>query len=166
MIAIGGLKFANISEAFDKVNMATSKKIDRSILISHLHDQFWSYEYYLAATKARNWKKNNGSAWAKILFEVIDQNRSVVNEETKEAFETNSARRLIKSYFRKTQQFCTRGFLEPEDLSQHLAMAQRLSMLFEIIEPFEEARDSNYNREMFEFYDHLHDCQLFRPCRL
>ena len=79
--------------------------------------------------------------------------------------ETNAARRLIKSYFRKTQQFCNRGFLEAEDLTQHLAMAQRLSMLFEIIEPFEEARKSDYNREMFDFYDHLHDGHLLRPGR-
>ena len=53
---------------------------------------------------------------------------------------TNAARRLIKSYFRKTQQFCSRGFLAPEDLRGHLTMAQRLEMLFEVIEPFERAR--------------------------
>ena len=145
--------------------MVIPKDYDRSVLISHLHDQFWSQEYYLAATKVRNWKNNRGSSWATDLFELVEKNGSVVDEEIREAAETNAARRLIKSYFRKTQQFCNRGFLETEDLTQHLAMAQRLSMLFEIIEPFEEARKSDYNREMFDFYDHLHDGHLFRPGR-
>ena len=119
----------------------------------------------MAATKVRNWKNNRGSSWATDLFDLIEKNGSVVDEEIREAAETNAARRLIKSYFRKTQQFCNRGFLEAEDLTQHLAMAQRLSMLFEIIEPFEEARKSDYNREMFDFYDHLHDGHLLRPGR-
>ena len=78
---------------------------------------------------------------------------------------TNAARRLIKSYFRKTQQFCSRGFLAPEDLRDHLTMAQRLEILFEIIEPFERARKADYNREMFDFYDDLHRGELERPER-
>jgi len=44
-------------------------------------------------------------------------------------------------------------------------MAQRLEMLFEIIEPFEGARKADYSREMFDFYDELHRCKLGRPGR-
>jgi hypothetical protein len=44
-------------------------------------------------------------------------------------------------------------------------MAQRLEMLFEIIEPFEGARKTDYNREMFDFYDDLHSGNLKRPAR-
>ena len=145
--------------------MATQENFDRTILISHLHDQFWSNEYYLAATRVRNWKATKGSDWAKDLFDKIEKVDSVPDEEAREALITNAARRLIKSYFRKTQQLCSRGFLELEDLSQHLAMPQRLSMLFEIIEPFEEARKNDYSREMFDFYDDLHKSQLVRPSR-
>ena len=145
--------------------MITSKDFDRSILISHLHDQFWSQEYYLAANRVRQWKATKGSGWAGDLFRQMDEIGSVLTEEMPAAFETNAARRLIKSYFRKTQQFCSRGFLERGDLSGHLAMPQRLSMLFEMIEPFEYARKPDYNREMFEFYDDLHQCQLIRPAR-
>jgi hypothetical protein len=145
--------------------MITSKDFDRSILISHLHDQFWSQEYYLAANRVRQWKATKGSGWAGDLFRQMDEIGSVLTEEVPEAFETNAARRLIKSYFRKTQQFCSRGFLERGDLSEHLTMPQRLSMLFEMIEPFEYARKPDYNREMFEFYDDLHQCQLIRPAR-
>ena len=145
--------------------MITSKDFDRSILISHLHDQFWSQEYYLAANRVRQWKATKGSGWAGDLFRQMDEIGSVLTEEVPEAFETNAARRLIKSYFRKTQQFGSRGFLERGDLSEHLAMPQRLSMLFGMIEPFEYARKPDYNREMFEFYDDLHQCQLIRPAR-
>tara|TARA_B100000586_G_C19967291_1_gene366330 strand:- start:52 stop:489 length:438 start_codon:yes stop_codon:yes gene_type:complete len=145
--------------------MATQENFDRTILISHLHDQFWSNEYYLAAIRVRNWKATKGSDWAKDLFDKIEKVDSVADEEAREALKTNAARRLIKSYFRKTQQLCSRGFLELEDLSQHLAMPQRLSMLFEIIEPFEEARKNDYSREMFDFYDDLHKSQLVRPSR-
>ena len=145
--------------------MVTQENFDRTILISHLHDQFWSNEYYLAATRVRNWKATKGSDWAKDLFDKIEKVDSVPDEEAREALKTNAARRLIKSYFRKTQQLCSRGFLELEDLSQHLAMPQRLSMLFEIIEPFEEARKNDYSREMFDFYDDLHKSQLVRPSR-
>ena len=145
--------------------MAIPKHFDRSILISHLHDQFWSQEYYLAANKLKDWKATKGTGWAKDLFRKIDEVDSDVTQEKREVLETNASRRLIKSYFRKTQQFCSRGFLERGDLSEHLAMPQRPSMLFEIIEVFEYAREPDYNREMFDFYDDLHRVQLFRPGR-
>jgi hypothetical protein len=145
--------------------MVIPKNFDRSILMSHLHDQFWSQEYYLAANRVRDWKATKGPGWAEDLFRKIDQVDSDPNQEKREALETNASRRLIKSYFRKTQQFCNRGFLERGDLSEHLAMPQRLSMLFEIIEAFEYARKPDYNREMFDFYDNLHQSQLIRPGR-
>ena len=50
-------------------------------------------------------------------------------------------------------------------IRRNVNISLRISMLFEIIEPFEEARKSDYNREMFDFYDHLHDGHLFRPGR-
>ena len=78
---------------------------ERGLLISHLHDQFWSDEYYHAAQLVRRWKEEQGADWAAALFEGAA-----------EECETQSARRLIKSYFRKTQQLCARGFLEPDDL--------------------------------------------------
>ncbi len=44
-------------------------------------------------------------------------------------------------------------------------MPQRIKTLFLIIEPFEQARDPEYNREMFDFFDELHAGQLERPAR-
>ena len=127
---------------------------ERGLLISHLHDQFWSDEYYRAAQLVRRWKEVQGADWAAALFLG-----------TGEAPETQVARRLIKSYFRKTQQLCARGFLDPDDLREHLTMPQRLRMLFEVIEPFDQARKEDYNREMFDFYDDLHAGLLERPAR-
>ena len=103
--------------------------------------------------------------WAGELFGELDRLVALPEERRRVVERTNAARRLIKSYFRKTHQFCSRGFLEPEDLEGQLTMAQRLEMLFEIIEPFEAARKTEYNREMFDFYDELHGGKLRRPKR-
>ena len=99
------------------------------------------------------------------LFDELDRLSALPEERRRLVERTNAARRLIKSYFRKTQQFCSHGFLEPEDLRSHLTMAQRLEMLFQIIEPFERARKAEYNREIFDFYDDLHRGELERPER-
>jgi hypothetical protein len=142
-----------------------SEPTDRTLLVSHLHDQFWSEEYYHAAKLVRQWSGGEHGDWAADLFRELDR-VEVLPEECRLIVErTNAARRLIKSYFRKVQQFCSHGFLEPEDLRGHLTMAQRLKMLFEIIEPFERARKVDYNREMFNFYDDLHGLELERPER-
>jgi hypothetical protein len=146
---------------------------ERSLLISHLHDQFWSEEYYRAAQLVRRWSGGGGddgagdaaSDWAGELFHELGGLDALPEERRRLVERTNAARRLIKSYFRKTQQFCSRGLLEPEDLRDHLTMAQRLEMLFEIIEPFERARKAEYAREMFDFYDDLHRGELERPER-
>jgi len=148
-----------------------SEPTGRALLISHLHDQFWSEEYYLAAKLVREWKGAGTDDWASDLFRELDavdampEDGALSEERCRLVERTNAARRLIKSYFRKTQQFCSRGFLAPEDLRGHLTMAQRLEMLFEIIEPFERARKEDYNREMFDFYDDLHGRELERPGR-
>ena len=138
---------------------------DHGLLVSHLHDQFWSDEYYRAAGYLRRWVKDRGERWATELFEALDAMSSLSEQDQETVRETNAARRLIKSYFRKTQQLCSRGFLEPEDLRDHLTMSQRLETLFQIIEPFEEARKGGYTREMFDFYDALHGRELDRPAR-
>ena len=135
------------------------------MLISHLHDQFWSEEYYRAAELVRQWSGGGTGDWAGDLFRELDRLDALPEERRRIVKRTNAARRLIKSYFRKTQQFCSHGFLEPEDLRGHLTMAQRLEMLFEIIEPFERARKAEYDREMFDFYDDLHRGELERPER-
>ena len=151
--------------------MTGSEPTERALLISHLHDQFWSEEYYLAAKLVREWKGAGTDDWASDLFRELDavdampEDGALSEERCRLVERTNAARRLIKSYFRKTQQFCSRGFLAPEDLRGHLTMAQRLEMLFEIIEPFERARKEDYNREMFDFYDDLHRGELERPGR-
>ena len=145
--------------------MTGSESTERARLISHLHDQFWSEEYYQAAELVRRWSGGGGGDWARGLFDELDRLGALPEERRRLVERTNAARRLIKSYFRKTQQFCGRGFLEPEDLRSHLTMAQRLEMLFEIIEPFERARRAEYNREMFDFYDDLHRGELQRPER-
>ncbi|MCH7933564.1 MAG: hypothetical protein IIC36_06165 [Gemmatimonadetes bacterium] len=145
--------------------MTESESTDRASLISHLHDQFWSEEYYRAAGLVRRWSDGEGADWARELFNELDRLGVLPDERRRLVERTNAARRLIKSYFRKTQQFCSRGFLEPEDVREHLAMAQRLEMLFEIIEPFERARKAEYDREMFNFYDDLHRGELNRPGR-
>ena len=141
------------------------------LLISHLHDQFWSDDYYRAVGHVRRWVKERGEDWAAELFAALDamEDRPEMEdrpaEEQRVVRETNAARRLIKSYFRKTQQLRAQGFLEAEDLREHLTMPQRLRILFQIIEPFERARDPEYNREMFDFYDELHARELERPAR-
>ena len=142
-----------------------SESTERALLISHLHDQFWSEEYYQAAELVRRWSGGGGGDWAGELFNELDRLGALPEERRRLVERTNAARRLIKSYFRKTQQFCSRGFLDSEDLRGHLAMAQRLEMLFEIIEPFERARKAEYDREMFDFYDDLHRGELERPGR-
>jgi hypothetical protein len=145
--------------------MTESEPTERSLLISHLHDQFWSEEYYQAAKLVRHWSGYEGSDWAVDLFHGVDRLDTLPEDRRRIVERTNAARRLIKSYFRKTQQLCMRGFLEAEDLRGHLTMAQRLEMLFQIIEPLEEARKPNYDREMFDFYDELHLGELQRPKR-
>ena len=142
-----------------------SESTERALLISHLHDQFWSEEYRQAAELVRRWSGGGGGDWAGELFNELDRLGALPEERRRLVERTNAARRLIKSYFRKTQQFCSRGLLEPEDLRSHLTMAQRLEMLFEIIEPFERARKAEYDRGMFDFYDDLHRCELERPGR-
>ena len=138
---------------------------ERALLISHLHDQFWSKEYYEAAELVREWSGGENRDWAADLFRELDRLGALPEARRLVVERTNAARRLIKSYFRKTQQFCSHGFLEPEDLRSYLTMARRLEMLFEIIEPFEGARQPDYNREMFDFYDELHRGKLERPER-
>ena len=145
--------------------MTGPETTERALLISHLHDQFWSEEYYRAAELVREWSDGGNGDWTTLLFRELDRLGALPEERRLIVARTNAARRLIKSYFRKTQQFCIRGFLEPEDLRGHLTMAQRLEMLFEIIEPFEGARRADYNREMFDFYDELHGGTLKRPER-
>jgi hypothetical protein len=142
-----------------------SEPTERALLISHLHDQFWSEEYYQAAELVRQWRGGENGDWMADLFRELDRLGALPEERRRIVKRTNAARRLIKSYFRKTQQLCDRGFLEPEDLRDHLTMAQRLEVLFEIIEPFEGARKADYNREMFDFYDRLHRGKLERPGR-
>ena len=137
----------------------------RGLLISHLHDQFWSDDYYRAVGHVRRWVKERGEDWAAELFATLDAMEDRAAEEQRVVRETNAARRVIKSYFRKTQQLRAQGFLEAEDLREHLTMPQRLRILFQIIEPFEQARDPEYNREMFDFYDDLHARELERPAR-
>jgi hypothetical protein len=145
--------------------VTASAPTERALLISHLHDQFWSEEYYCAAQLVRRWSREAQGDWAGDLFRDLDRLGELPEDHRGIVERTNSARRMIKSYFRKTQQFCSRGFLETEDLREHLTMPQRLEMLFEIIEPFEQARRSDYDREMFNFYDDLHGGGLARPGR-
>ena len=138
---------------------------ERGLLISHLHDQFWSSRYREAAELVRAWKAERGPSWAAEFFRLLAEGKALSKPERKVVERTNNARRLIKSYFRKAQQLCARGFLTEEDLREHLTMRQRLELLFQIIEPLERARKAGYKREMFDFYDHLHDYQLDRPER-
>ncbi len=148
-----------------KGKVTGSAPTERALLISHLHDQFWSEEYRVAAALVRQWSGGGEDDWAGDLFRELDRLDALPDERRRLVERTNAARRLIKSYFRKTQQFCSRGLLAPEDLRDHLTMAQRLEMLFAIVEPFERARKADYNREMFDFYDHLHRGELERPAR-
>jgi len=143
----------------------TTQDPQRGLLISHLHDQFWSRKYYRAAQLVRSWKADHGRGWPGELFRRLDAPDDLSAEERERVVRTNDARRFIKSCFRKTQQLCSRGFLTEEDLREHLTMPQRLETLFGIIEPFERARRSDYNREMFDFYDALHGGELDRPER-
>jgi hypothetical protein len=137
----------------------------RGILVSHLHDQFWSREYYEAARLVRRWQADRGTTWASDFFRLLDHVDGLDDSERSLVADTNAARRLIKSYFRKAQQLCVRGLLTEGDLREHLTMAQRLALLFLIIEPLERARKADYNREMFDFYDSLHGETLERPER-
>lgn len=137
----------------------------RVALISRLHDQFWSDEYFRAAQSLREWCSLHPDDWAPRLFSSLDGAGADDSGEAMAAIEVNAARRFVKSCFRKTQQMCSRGFLTEEDLTGHLTMPQRLKTLFQIIEPFEAARDPGYKREMFDFYDRIHGEALERPRR-
>ena len=138
---------------------------DRGLLVSHIHDQFWSEEYYEAAQLLRAWKSERGESWAQEFFTCLADLEQLTEPERDVTRRTNAARRLIKSRFRKTQQLCSRGFLTEDDLREHLTMAPRLEMVFLIIEPLERARKTDYKREMFDFYDRLHGNELDRPER-
>lgn len=138
---------------------------ERGLLISHLHDQFWSAEYYAAAQLLRGWKAEWGVDWAPEFFRCLDGLNTLGDDERARIERVNAARRLIKSYFRKAQQLCVRGFLSDADLRDHLTMPQRLQLLFLIIEPLERARKAQYQREMFDFYDVLQGRELERPER-
>ncbi|RMH23510.1 MAG: hypothetical protein D6701_00210, partial [Gemmatimonadetes bacterium] len=137
----------------------------RALLVSHLHDQFWSDDYYRAARAIRAWKAERGEGWARALFDAIERLDTLPPDERARVEAVNRGRRFVKSCFRKTQQMCARGYLREDDLREHLTMPQRLRTLFEIIEPFERARDPAYRREMFDFYDALHGGTLERPER-
>lgn len=113
----------------------------------------------------RAWCAQHGDHGSALLFRRLEHLEEVTEAERRQAVEVNAGRRLIKSCFRKTQQLCVRGFLSEEDLREHLTMPQRLKTLFEIIEPFEAARKTDYDREMFDFYDALHGGELDRPSR-
>ncbi len=76
---------------------------DRGLLISHLHDQFWSDEYYRAAGYVRRWVQECGATWAGELFAALERLEDLPEVEQSTVRETNAARRLIKSYFRKAQ---------------------------------------------------------------
>jgi hypothetical protein len=145
--------------------MTQQSDYDRALLISHLHDQFWSDGYYRATRAVQEWRTSRGEGWAGALFLALGTLDALPKSERKLVRRVNQSRRLIKSYFRKTQQLCSRGFLSEEDLREHLTMPQRLRTLFEIIEPFERARKPDYRREMFDFYDDLHGGELDRPER-
>jgi len=138
---------------------------ERGLLISHLHDQFWSRDYYEAAQIVRRWKNDRGGEWAAEFFLLLRDLPSLPEIERDLVERTNAARRLIKSYFRKAQQLCSRGLITEDDLREHLTMPQRLEILFLIIEPLERARSADYKREVFEFYDGLHGRGLERPER-
>ncbi|MFV2007228.1 MAG: hypothetical protein ACC667_07265 [Longimicrobiales bacterium] len=137
----------------------------RGLLISHIHDDFWSDDYYRAAQAVRGWRDQHREEGSALLFRRMEHLEELPEAERKRVVEVNAGRRLIKSCFRKTQQLCVRGFLSEEDLREHLTMPQRLKTLFEIIEPFEAARKTDYDREMFDFYDALHGGELDRPSR-
>ena len=86
--------------------MTRSESTERALLISHLHDQFWSEEYYRAAELVRRWRGGGGGDWAGELFNELDRLSALPEERRRLVERTNAARRLIKSYFRKTHQFC------------------------------------------------------------
>jgi hypothetical protein len=113
----------------------------------------------------RGWCAQHGDDGSALLFRRLEHLEDLTEAERKQAVEVNAGRRLIKSCFRKTQQLCARGFLSEDDLREHLTMPQRLRTLFEVIEPFEAARRTDYDREMFDFYDALHGGELARPSR-
>ena len=108
--------------------MTGSEPTERALLISHLHDQFWSEEYYLAAQLVRQWRGGGTDDWAADLFRELDGVVALPEERRRLVERTNAARRLIKSYFRKTHQICSRGFLAPEDLRDHLPSSARTSL--------------------------------------
>ena len=48
--------------------MTGSEPTERALLISHLHDQFWSEQYYLAAQLVRQWSGGGTADWAGPVF--------------------------------------------------------------------------------------------------
>ena len=73
--------------------MTESEPTERSLLISHLHDQFWSDEYYRAAQLVRRWSGAEGGDWAADLFRDLDRLGTLSEERRRIVERTNAARR-------------------------------------------------------------------------
>lgn len=129
-----------------------TQKASRGQLISILYNEYWSEAYLTAVEAVRSWQRRHGDNYAE-KFGEMRRNKDTLSLEEKENLErVDKTRRLIKGYFRKTQQLYSEGYLTKKDVTKLLCPPHRVTVLIDLIEPFEPQIDPNYAREMYDFF--------------
>lgn len=148
------------------------RKTSRGQLVSDLHNQHWSNRYYRANTIILLWVNKFGSPeyvnvfqkWYKLeRSQAVDKLNKTEEKEYRDYQEVNKARRIIKGYFRKTQQLSDAGFLKKKDVKNILCPKHRVSdELFAYIIQFEYAINglSPSATLFYQYYAKLHNLKL------
>ena len=132
-----------------------TEKSSRGQLISQLYDEYWSQTYLDAAETVSNWQKKYGDNYATKFGGMRRAKNSLSPEDKKEIEIIDSARRLIKGYFRKAQQLYSEGYLRKADVVKLLCPPHRVELLHNVVEAFEPEIDPDYTREMYDFFRSL-----------
>lgn len=135
-----------------------TKRAAKGQLVSKLYDEYWSYELAKAKRTIRNWVEEH-SHDAFLIFGRLfrKSNLTGLNGDELSDFESiDSARRLVKAYYRKVQQLYYGKYLDLTDVVDLLAPSHRAEIVIRKIEGFEAEMNPNYQKEMYEFYSRVH----------
>lgn len=152
---------ARATEHGVKVTETTTK----AQLLSSLYNEYWSDIYLESVNTLDEWHKKHSDESAKKLAEMKRQRNSLPENDQREFDQVDKARRRVKSYFRKTQQFCTAKYLAETDIKKLLCPEWKIPILFDSIEPLDYEINPEYVREMYDFFDGLHGRKIPRPLR-